>query len=363
MNPKKKYIVFGDFHLHNFADYSKPVTAKLYGQELEVTDRLVAHVQTIDRVFAIANEHNADVIFLGDFFHSRYSIPTLVFNLGFDAIYENMQKYPNINMYMIVGNHDQKDNSRFPVHSLRSFRTIDRVHVLDDFYPMDVGSCVLYPVSYSDDVAYLKQRIYEFSVDAEVETKPTLLLGHIGIDGSETGRYSHRLEGAFKVGDLFPDVFTYGLFGHYHKWQYLGGTYNMLYVGNTIQTSFSDEGQDKGVWLVDVENIGKPQFIPIQNKKFITLTDIPANAQEIIDNNYVRFIVSKETATEIEVFKESTDNIRVEVQKEYKSELRIDIEVGSDEHTIVETYTKKMYPHVTDIALDILKEAKLRQTG
>ncbi|AHN66585.1 putative exonuclease II [Bacillus phage Bcp1] len=33
----KKFVVFGDYHLHNFADYAKPVTATLYGQELEVT--------------------------------------------------------------------------------------------------------------------------------------------------------------------------------------------------------------------------------------------------------------------------------------------------------------------------------------
>ncbi|ALO79525.1 exonuclease II [Bacillus phage Hobo] len=363
MNPKKKFVVFGDYHLHNFADYAKPMTATLYGQELEVTDRLVAHVKTIDKLFEIAHENDADVIFVGDFFHSRYSIPTLVFNLGFDAIYENMQKYPNINMYMIVGNHDQKDNSRFPVHSLRSFRTIDRVHVLDEFRPMDIGSCVLYPVSYSDDTRFLKEQIVQYAQDAELQDKPTLLLGHIGIDGSETGRYSHRLEGAFKVGDLFPHIFTYGLFGHYHKWQFLAGLVHFLYTGNTIQTSFSDEGQDKGVWLVDVENIGRPQFIPIQNKKFITLTEVPDNAQEVIDNNYVRFVVPQSVATEIEVFKESTDNIRVEVQREYKSDLRIDIEVGSDEHTIVEAYTEKMYPHVTSIALDVLKEAKMRQTG
>ncbi|QEG04181.1 nuclease SbcCD D subunit [Bacillus phage BC-T25] len=333
------------------------MTYNFFGKEMELTDRLVAQIETLNRIFALADEHNADILFGGDFFHARHRIPTLVFNIGFDTIYENMLKYPNVNMYMIVGNHDQKDNSPFPEHSLRTFRTIPRVHIMDDFYPVDVGSCVIYPATYSDDVAYLKTRIKEFAQEAEYVGKPSILLGHLGVDGSETGRYSHRLEGAFQLGDLYPNIFTYVALGHYHKRQFLGGTDNMFYGGNTIQTSYSDEGQDKGVFLMDVENISKPQFIPIENKKFITLNHIPDNAQELIDNNYIRFVIPQNLATSVEVFKSDTDNIRVEVQKEYKSEVRIDIADDATDHEIVKAYAEKYHPEVVDIVLDILKEA------
>ncbi|AOZ62028.1 nuclease SbcCD D subunit [Bacillus phage QCM8] len=358
---KTKFISFFDFHLHNFEDFAKPVTYNFFGKEMELTDRLVAQIETINRIFALADENDADILFGGDFFHARNRIPTLIFNLGFDVIYENMMKYPHINMYMIVGNHDQKDNSPFPEHSLRTFRTIPRVHILDDFYPVDLGSCVLYPASYTDDVAYLKTRIMEFAQEAEAETKPTILLGHLGVDGSETGRYSHRLEGAFQLGDLYPHVFTYVALGHYHKRQFLGGTDNMFYGGNTIQESYSDEGQDKGVFLIDVANIGKPQFIPIANKQFITLDHIPENAQELIDNNYVRFVIPQDLATSVEVFKSETDNIRVEVKKVYKAESRIDIADDATDHEIVKAYAEKYHPEVVDIVLDILKEAAERE--
>jgi len=354
---KTKFISFFDFHLHNFEDFAKPVTYNFFGKDMELTDRLVAQIETINRIFALADENNADILFGGDFFHARNRIPTLIFNLGFDVIYENMMKYPHINMYMIVGNHDQKDNSPFPEHSLRTFRTIPRVTIMDDFKPVYTGSCMIYPVSYSDDVAMVKTKIKEFAEHAKTFDEPTILVGHLGVDGSETGRYSHRLEGAFQLGDLYPNVFTYVALGHYHKRQFLGGTDNMFYSGNPIQASFSDEGQDKGVFHLNVETIGKPQFIPIENKKFITLTEIPFNAQELVDNNYIRFILPQELATQVAILKDDSDNIRLEVQKEYKSETRIDIEVGSSEIEIVEAYAKEYAPEIVELALDILKEA------
>ncbi|QVW29051.1 hypothetical protein [Bacillus phage SWEP1] len=355
---RTKYIVFSDFHWHNFDNFAKPVTYTYKGKEIQITDRLLAQLNTINRIFEIAHENDADVLFDGDYFHARNRITTLVYNLGFNAIYDNMMKYPDVRLYMIVGNHDQADSSDFPEHSLENFKAIPRVTVMDDFYPLDTGSCVLYPISYSDNVTYLKERIEHFASEAKFEGKPSILMAHIGVDGSETGQHSHRLGGAFSVDELFPDIFTYVTLGHYHKRQFLGGRDNVFYVGNTIQESFSDEGQDKGVFLIDVEKKGKPEFIPIENKKFITIREIKEDTHELIENNYIRFIIPQELATEIEVFKESSDTIRVEVQKEYKADLRIDIEVGSSEADIVKEYTNKFYTNVQDKALAVLKEAQ-----
>jgi len=353
-----KYIVFSDFHWHNFDNFAKPITHTYKGKEIQITDRLLAQLNTLNRVFELAHENNADILFNGDYFHARNRITTLVYNLGFNVIYDNMMKYPDVKLYMIVGNHDQADSSDFPEHSLENFKAIPRVTVMDDFEPVYTGSTVLYPISYSDNVAFLKGKINEFAEHAEGKVQPTILMAHIGVDGSETGQHSHRLGGAFNISELYPDVFDYVTLGHYHKRQFLGGLDNAFYAGNTIQESFSDEGQDKGVFLIDLDKGGKPEFIPIENKKFVTITKIDENTQEIVDNNYVRMIIPQELATEVEIFKESSDNIRVEVQKEYKADLRINIEVGSSESDIVKEYTNKFYTNVQDKALAVLKEAQ-----
>lgn len=354
---RDKFIVFSDFHLHNWSTFSKPVTYAYKGKHIQVTDRIIAQINTLNRIFEIAEENQAHVLFNGDFFHARNKVENLIMNIGFNTIFDNMMKYPDMRLYMIVGNHDQADSSDLPQHTLETFKAIPRVTVMDDFESVYTGSCMLYPISYSDNVDILKDRIDFFMQHASQDENPSILMAHIGVDGSETGQSSHRLGGAFNIEELYPEVFDYVTLGHYHKRQFLGGRDNVFYVGNTIQESFSDEGQDKGVFLIDLEKKGKPEFIPIENKKFITLREIPENVQEIVDNNYVRMIVPQELATEVSIFKEESDNVRVEVQKEYKSELRIDIDVASSEEDIVKAYTDKFYPKVTSKAVDILKEA------
>jgi len=345
-----KLVSFTDFHAHIFEDYANP-------DDEFVNDRFRAQMETLQKVFDIAREHNAPLLFCGDLFHKRAKLDDVVFTAVFDIFASN----EDVRVYMIRGNHDSRTNATVTHHWLKPFSHLKHVTVIDTprkvFVPHDDGDFFIYGIPYSDDTAYLKQKINEFADYASTEEDPGVLAAHVGVDGSETGKYSHRLEGAFKIGDLRPDVFTYVALGHYHKRQFLGGLYNTFYIGNTIQTSFSDEGQDKGVMLIDLENIGRPEFIPIENKKFITVTEITEDVQQIINNNYVRFILPKEQAQEVEIFKESSDNIRVEIQREYKTETRIAIDRTSSEVEAVEAYTKEFYPESAAIAVDIITEA------
>jgi DNA repair exonuclease SbcCD nuclease subunit len=349
-----KVVFFTDLHAHIFEDFAKP-------DPEFVNDRFRAQMDTLHKVFHIAIENNATVVFGGDLFHKRGKIDDIVFN----SVYDVFAEYSNVKTHMVRGNHDSRTNQTVTEHWLKPFRHLPHVEVHDvpqiAFESNDGSELFIYAIPYSDDTVLLKQAIEQYADHAKERPEThSLLVGHIGVDGSEVGRYSHRLEGAFKIGDLFPDVFDYVALGHYHKRQFLGGLDNVFYGGNTIQTSFSDEGQDKGVFLIDFEKGGKPEFIPIPNKKFITLTSVPDDAQEIIDNNYVRFVIPQNLATEIEVFKEESDNIRIEVQREYKTETRIEIGMESTEEQIVEAYTKEFYPEVTSLALDVLKEAMSR---
>jgi DNA repair exonuclease SbcCD nuclease subunit len=340
----KPIVFFTDFHAHIFEDYAKP--------DIElVNDRFRAQMDTLQQVFSIARHYGADVVFGGDMFHKRGKIEDVVFN----SVYEIVANNSDIQVHMVRGNHDSKNNTTNSPHWLETFKYLSHVRV----YPkptMTLGNgYTIAAIPYSDDIAYLKDCISTYAETAK-GIQNTILVAHVGVDGAETGRYSHRLEGAFTVGDLYPEAFTYVALGHYHKRQFLAGTDNVFYGGNTIQTSFSDEGQDKGVFLLDWKS--KPQFIPIKNKQFITLDHIPENVQEIVDNNYVRFILPKEQAQEVAILKEESDNIRIEIKKEYQTETRIDIGMESTEEEIVKAYTADKYPHVTQLALDILAEAK-----
>lgn len=347
-----KIVFFSDFHAHIFDDFAKP-DAEF------VNDRFRAQVETLKKVFEIARDNKAMLLFGGDLFHTRSRLEDIVFNNVYKVFAENS----DIETYLLRGNHDSKNNTTDSPHWLETFKYLPHVTVMDKprkFINTKLDVCI-YAIPYSDDVDYLKKKIKEFSDEAEDKIYHNILVAHVGVDGSEVGRYSHRLEGAFSVSEMYPDVFDYVCLGHYHKRQFLDNRDNIFYAGNTIQATFSDEGQDKGVFLIDLEEGGKPEFIPIENKKFITLTGVDENTQELVDNNYVRFILPQDKAQEVEIFKEKSDNIRVEVQRDYKTETRIDIDMESNEEQIVKAYTEEFYPESTEVALDVLKEAMTTQ--
>lgn len=362
-NNDARFVFFSDMHCHLFEDFAKP-------DPEYVNDRFRAQLVTLQEVFNIARKNEAVLVFGGDLFHKRAKIDDIVFN----KVYEVFARNHDIKTILVRGNHDARTNATETSHWLETFRYLPHVtvaavpemlYIVDDNDKFSIyNEFRIAAIPYSDDVAFLKNKIKEYADRVKFEKEkdphgavPTVLVAHVGVDGSEVGKHSHRLEGAFEIGDLYPEVFDAVCLGHYHKRQFLGGTDNVFYAGNTIQTSFSDEGQDKGVFLVDFDKPKVAQFIPIHNKKFITLTEITEDTQEIVDNNYVRFILPQDQAQEVEIFKEANDNIRVEVQREYKTETRIDIDVDSTEQQAVEAYTKEFYPNATTLALEILNEA------
>lgn len=243
-----KIIHFSDFHAHIFEDFAKPDPEFM-------NDRFRAQIATLYQVFDIARQHEAILLFTGDLFHRRAKLDDIVFNKVYKVFAENK----DVPTFMVRGNHDSRTNATVTEHWLETFKYLDHVTVFatpTQFYVDHEGEeLFIYAIPYSDDTDYLKTKIAEFSNLQKEREEHSILAAHIGVDGSETGRYSHRLEGAFKVGDLFPDVFDYVALGHYHKRQFLGGTDNVFYAGNTIQTSFSDEGQDKGVFLIRSESV------------------------------------------------------------------------------------------------------------
>jgi DNA repair exonuclease SbcCD nuclease subunit len=345
-----KVVHFADFHAHIFHEFAK-------ADPEFVNDRFRAQIDTLKKVFEIARENGAILTFGGDLFHNRSKLEDVVFNAVFDVIAENS----DIPTYLLRGNHDSKNNTTDSEHWLKAFRHLSHVTVIDKpemvYVNHDGEDLWLCGIPYSDDVAFLKEKIEEFAQEVAKDDIPSILMAHVGVDGSETGRYSHRLEGAFSVDDLKPALFTYVPLGHYHKRQFLGDRSNIFYTGNTIQTSFSDEGQEKGVMLMDTEEV-EPEFIAIDNKLFITITQIDENTQDTVDNNYVRFVLPQDQAQEVEVYREASDNFRVEVQREYQIESRIGIGMDSTEEQIVEAYAQKHYPESAELAVEILKEAK-----
>ena len=338
-----KFVFFTDSHFHLFTNYAKP-------DDEFVNDRFKEQIEALQKVFDIAREEKADVIFGGDLFHKRNSVDTRVYNKVFEVLARNR----DIDVYMLRGNHDSVTNSLYTSSSIEPIGYLPNVHIFsstDTFSFTDVN-LVFEP--YGDETEEIKEHI-KGSYD---ENKTNILVAHIGVEGSLTGKGSHRLEGAFGYQDLLPDNYAFILLGHYHRRQYFTNP-NHFYGGSLMQQSFSDEQESNGVHLIDTDKL-TTEFIPINTRRFITIQgeDIPENFDQLIEeDNFIRVIGTANHAKVLEMDKSMKDkNVEVQIKKEYTVEKRIDSDVSDDPLTIASTYAKQYSPESENEILECLKE-------
>ena len=338
-----KFIFFTDSHFHLFTNYAKP-------DEGYVNDRFKEQIEALQKVFDIAREEKAKVIFGGDLFHKRNSVDTRVYNKVFETFANNQ----DVKVYMVRGNHDAVSNSLYTDSSIDIFETLPNVEVTKTLRSEPLSSKVqLTMCAYGDETEEIK----EFIKGSYQEGKVNILVGHLGVEGSLTGKGSHRLEGAFGYQDLLPDNYDFILLGHYHRRQYFKNS-NHLYGGSLLQQSFSDEQDSNGVHLIDTDKL-TTEFIPLDTRKFITIQgdNVPNNIDDLVEKgNFIRFIGTPEQAKQINLNKEQEDNIEVQVKKEYTVEKRIDSDVSDDPLTIAEAYAKQFTPEAKKEIIECLKE-------
>lgn len=338
-----KFVFFTDSHFHLFTNFAK-------SDDTYVNDRFREQVETLQKVFDIAREEKADIIFGGDLFHKRNSVDTRVYNSIFGVFARNN----DIDVYMLRGNHDSVTNSLYTSSSIEPIGYLPNVHIFsspDTFSFTDVN-LVFEP--YGDETEEIKEHIKK-SYD---ENKTNILVAHLGVEGSLTGKGSHRLEGAFGYQDLMPNKYDFILLGHYHRRQYFDNP-NHLYGGSLMQQSYSDEQEANGIHLIDTDT-SSCKFIELNTRRFITIQGdkIPKNIEDLVEKgHFIRFIGTPEQAKEISLDKELEDkNVQVQMKKEYTIEKRIDSNVGDDPLTIATQYAEKYSPNAKKEIIECLKE-------
>ena len=336
-----KFIFFTDSHFHLFTNYAKP-------DEFYYNDRFREQIEALQEVFNIAKEEEAIVIFGGDLFHKRNAVDTRVYNEVFKVFARNK----DVAVLMIRGNHDATTNSIYTDSSIDTFNYLPNVTVFTAFGAIEKNNVNIVFTAYGDETEEIK----DYIKDNVQEGKVNILVGHLGVEGSLTGKGSHRLEGAFGYQDLQPELYDFILLGHYHRRQYFQNP-NHFYGGSLMQQSFSDEQEANGVHLIDTDKL-TTTFIPINTRKFITVQgdNIPENIEELVEQgHFIRFIGTPEQAKALEL-DEVESNVQVQMKKKYTVEKRIDSEVTDDPVTIASSYADKYYPEAKDKIVECLKE-------
>lgn len=348
-----KIACLADLHGHNFKEFD------------EISDRTGSKRldNIVDCLYYIRDycvqERIGYLLVAGDLFQTRGKINVIAYNAIYSAFQEISTSFNSI--IMIAGNHDEKDNSKNPQSSLRPFKQIDNIVVCESITPIIMGDCNLFCVPYLKDVDRIKSDIQEYVSYEKQDTRSEILLMHAGVSGAIIGE-SYPMQDAFNLEDLHPEFFKYIVLGHYHKRQFIGDSKNAFYCGSPIQHSFSDEGEDKGFYVIDTSKRLDIHFQPIPMPKFVTV-NLDISQEELQKHaqigNYIR-ISLKETEVQDFISKVPQElKYKILLEKDYKTSAKDnEITIGMSFNQIISQYAEKHNPDAKKIGLDILREVE-----
>jgi DNA repair exonuclease SbcCD nuclease subunit len=357
-----KLAVLSDLHGHNYKEFDKH-------SDLTGSTRLDHIIKTLEFIRDDCVQRDIKyVLFGGDMFHIRARVNTIVYNAIYDVIktfYEH-----GITIIGIAGNHDQHDNSDVPQHSLHTFNDLPGVTIYGDldtyFIPeweTDDKDLLIHCVPYSKNAKRTKDWIegQAEKYDANGDTNHICLF-HLGISGAFVGKGSYPMADAFRPEDLRPDFFKYIVGGHFHKAQFIENYPHFFYTGAPIEHSFSDEGEEKGYYIIDTAKRWDVSFVPIPSPRFISVS-----ATDVM-NDYLRDYVSLTDYVRIHVAEKDLQEVlkhipvglqyKIILEKTYEEQTRVDVRIGMSEEEVVTKYAEEHNPEALEIGLKILAEVK-----
>jgi len=187
-------------------------------------------------------KHDIDeIIFGGDFFHYRDEVSVKCLHYA----NEILDIFKDFKITMITGNHDSfyKDNST--VNSLSILNSKNNIRIIDtpELIKMKGKNLMMCP----------------WGTEIDQIQSADIVFGHFEIQNFKYNQYK-VCEHGFNSRDLLKKtdlVFT----GHFHKRderKYSDG--HIVYAGNPFEMDFSDLGDKKGYYIIDLENISYEFF-------------------------------------------------------------------------------------------------------
>lgn len=223
-----------------------------------------------------------EIIFCGDFFHSRSEITVNTLHHASSII----ELFKDFKIYMLAGNHDSFYKNNCSVNSIRIFGGRDNIVILDKPTLLQIGGKECFFAPWGTTLEEIKEC--------------DILFGHFEIESFKMNTYK-LCEHGIKSTDLFkyaPLVIS----GHFHlreERQYDKGT--ILYVGCPFELDFGDEKTTKGYYLLDMNtskynfypNNISPKHIKVNLSELIKLKDFYKTGQTLFKNNIIKLGVDK----------------------------------------------------------------------
>jgi len=226
------------------------------------------------------------IIFTGDFFHSRSEISVNTIHAASKFV-DKFKDFAKI--YMIVGNHDSYYKQKADVHSLSILNGYSNIQVFD------TTTSVSGKEFNNKKITFVPWGFnYTDILDSDV------LFGHFEIESFKMN--AHKLcEEGVKPKDLLnkaPLIFS----GHFHlneEREYDNG--KIIYVGSPFQLDFGERDCNKGYYILDfndlsyefITNKTTPEHKKLNISEIIDGNVLKEEIKDQIKNNFIKIVIDK----------------------------------------------------------------------
>ncbi len=292
-----KIIHFADLHL-GVESYGRIDPAS--GLSSRFLDFLAAFDQLVD--YALKNRVDL-VLFCGDAYKSRD--PSQTQQREFAKRIKRLSQ-SGIPVFLLIGNHDLPNAiGRATTTEIFDTLAVENVHVANrpDVHKIQTLSGIIQIVSLPwlrrsalltkedsknlnfDELNQKMQQVLTNVIKTEAKKLdpklPSILAAHVWVSGAHIGSEESMTIGQEHV--LLPSnvahpAFDYIALGHIHKHQVLSDEPLVVYAGSLERLDFSDEADDKGFYLVEIEPEPEKRkrrvsynFHPVSGRPFITI--------------------------------------------------------------------------------------------
>ncbi len=291
-----RILHFADLHL-GVESYGRPDPAT------GLSTRLVDFLRTFDEIVEFALTNDVDlVLFCGDAYKSREPSPTQQreFARRINRLASN-----GVATFLLVGNHDLPNavgkataTEIFDTLAIKNVCVSGRPQICrveTKSGPIQVAS-LPWPrrglllgkdESKDMDLEQIKRkmeealtRIVEAHARALDPSIPAVLAAHVWVAGCRTASETMVTIGqdhALLPGNLANPAFDYVALGHIHKHQVILNSPPLVYAGSPERLDFSEEEDDKGFYVVDINNSPSGirsveyAFHPVNARRFVTI--------------------------------------------------------------------------------------------
>ncbi len=369
-----KTLHFADLHL-GVENYGR------VNPETGLNTRLEDFLAAFDKLIDYALENKVDlVLFCGDAYKNREPGQTQQREL---AKRINRLATNGIPVFLLVGNHDLHNAfNRATAVDIFDTLAVQNVYVSNrpEIYRIPTASGVIQIASLpwlrrgvllskedSKDLNFeqINQKAQQVLTDiialhaSKLDPKlPAILAAHVWVTGATTGSEKQMTIGQEHVllpGTVANPAFDYVALGHIHKHQVLNPSHRegppVVYSGSLERVDFSEELDDKGFYVVEIEPDSKPEkrrvsfgFHPVVGRRFLTI------------NVSIDVGDSDPTATALKIIGEQEDKVKdaiVRFQITVPAELERQLAINEIKDALKEA-------HYLTIAKDVRREARLR---